>query len=158
MDSTVAAEATAGEGVWSLSGSLVLDAGAAKLGGDTGLAASTEGVVCSDIVVGFAGVSTGAGVGATSNAAGVNAIGGSKSSKVVIPAAPVNIPVHDDAHVGSRENISIGGMINGSQGGPIVNTVVPAARLFPKPHVGQARSLILSGDMPSSSSIPKRYE
>lgn len=152
MGSTVSAEATTGEGVGSLPGSLVFDAGAAGLGGDTGLAALAEDLVCSDIDVGFAGAATGSGVGDTSHAVGVKAIGGSKRSKVVNPLAPENIPVHANAHVRSRENISIGGMINGSQGGPIVR---PADGLLPKPHVGQARSLTSSGDMPSSSSAPK---
>ena len=58
----------------------------------------------------------------------------------------VKMPVHTTAHVGSRENACMGGMISGSHGGPIVVITVPSADvLVPKPHVGQARSLIASG-------------
>lgn len=155
VDSIGSAEASTGEGVGlSPPGSLVFAGGAPGFGRDAGLAALAEDAVCLSTVVGSAGAATGEDVGGTSHALGVNAIGGSNRSKVVSPLAPVNIPVHADAQVGSRENISVGGTINGSQGGPIVRTVVPADRLFPKPHVGQARSLTSSGDMPSSSTAP----
>lgn len=156
IDSTGSAEASTGEGVGlSPPGSLVFAGGAPGLGRDAGLAALAEDVVCSSTVVGSAGAATAEVVGGTSHAVGVNAIGGSKRSKVVSPLAPVNIPVHADAHVGSRENISVGGTINGSQGGPIVRITLPSVDvLFPKPQVGQARSLISSGDIPSSSPGP----
>lgn len=92
------------------------------------------------------------GVG-TSTAAGVSAIGGSKRAKVVKSNWSLKIPVHIDAHIGSRENISIGGTISGSHGGPIVVITLPLADvLFPKPQVGQARSLISSCAIPSASS------
>ena len=103
----------------------------------------------SGTVVGSADVGTGAGgVGASSDA-GVKATGGSKSPKVVSPNLSVNNPVHIAFHIGSRENICVGGMINGSHGGPIVVITVPSDVPFPKPQVGQARSLILSGAIPS---------
>lgn len=107
----------------------------------------------SGIVVGSASMGIGAGgVGASSDA-GVKAIGGSKRPNVVRPKLSLNIPVQKASHIGSRENICIGGMINGSHGGPIVRTTVPSADvLFPKPQVGQARSLTSSGAIPSVSS------
>ena len=101
-----------------LSGSPVLAGGAAgSVGRDAGFAASVESSACSGIEVGSAGA--GAGVGRAggvgrSRGAGVNAIGGSKRAKVVSPKALLNTPVHNDAHVGSREKISIGGTIKGS--------------------------------------------
>ena len=92
------------------------------------------------------------GVGVSSDA-GVKAIGGSKSPNVFSPKLLLNIPLHIAFHVGSRENTCVGGMINGSHGGPIVRTTVPSADvLFPKPQVGQARSLISSGAIPAVSS------
>lgn len=117
---------------------------AGPLGRDAGLAASVEAVAGAGIVVGSAGA--GAGVGGRSQAVGVKAMGGSKRPKGENPKASLNIPVHAEAHIGSRENISIGGTIIGSQGGPTVETIVPGAKVLnPKPQVGQARSLISSG-------------
>ena len=98
------------------------------------------------------GVGRVGGVGASSDA-GVKATGGSKRPKVVSPKESLNSPVHIASHIGSRENICVGGMINGSHGGPIVVTTVPSTDvLFPKPQVGQARSLTSSGAIPSVSS------
>ena len=110
----------------------------------------------SDTVIGSAVVVTGAdvvlaiGLG-RSNSDGVSAIGGSKRARVVNPKESVNNPVHKADHVGSRENISVGGLISGSHGGPIVVITVPLVDvLFPKPQVGQARSLTMSGAKPSA--------
>lgn len=103
-----------------LSGSPVLAGGAAEsLGRDAGLAASGVGVARSGTVVGSAGVGAGAGVGRAggvgrSNAPGVNAIGGSKTAKVLKTKALLNTAVHNKAQVGSREKIFIGGTIKGS--------------------------------------------
>ena len=121
-------------------GSAVLTGGATgSLGSDAGLA---EGEGCSATVFGSAGVGRAVGVG-SSNAAGVNVTGGSKSARVVNAKGSVYIPVHADAHVGSRENTSIGGMITGRYGGPIVVITVPSSDVLnPKPQVGQARSLM----------------
>ncbi len=124
------------------------------MGRDAGLAVSAYDVARSGTVVGSAGVGTGVGIGraggvGTSSDAGVNTVGGSKRANVVKPNSSVNTPVHDDAHFESRENSSMGGIISGSQGGPIVVKTVPlTAVLLPKPHVGQARSLISSGAIP----------
>ena len=132
-------------------GSAVLTGGATgSLGSNAGLA-ECEG--CSATVVGSASVGRAVGVG-SSNAAGVNIIGGSKSARVVSPAGSVYIPVHADAHIGSRENTSIGGIITGRYGGPIVVITVPSSDVLnPKPQVGQARSLISIGAIPSVKSI-----
>lgn len=114
-------------------GSPVLAGGATgSLGIDAGLAGLAEGAVCFASVVGSAIVGRAVGVG-NSNAAVVNAIGGSKSARVVFPAGSVYIPVHADAHIGSRENTSIGGMIIGRYGGPMVVITVPSSDvLYPK--------------------------
>ena len=123
-----------------------VEAAAGSLGRDAGLAASVEGVACSGVVVGLAGVGAGVGLGptgevGTSNASGVNAIGGSKRANVDKVKGSLQKPVHSDAHVGSRENISIGGTISGSHGGPIVVMMSPLADVLnPKPQVGHARS------------------
>lgn len=73
-----------GEGVGlSLPGLPVLAGGATgSLGSDAGLAGLAEGEACSDTVVGSAGVGRAVGIG-SNNAAGVKAIGGLKSSRVV---------------------------------------------------------------------------
>ena len=142
-------------------GSPVFAGGAAgSLGRGAGLAALTEGEACSGTVVGSAGVGIGVGVGraggvGTSKAAGVNAIGGSKRANVVTAKESLNIPVHVAAHIGSRANIFVGGMISGSHGAPMVVTTVPSADvLVPKPQVGQARSLISSGAIPATGARP----
>ena len=142
-DTTGAADATAGEYIGLvLPGSPVLagiDAG--SLGRDAGLAASVDRVASSGTVVGSAGVGIGAGGVGGSNAAGVNAIGGSNRAKVVKVKPSVQMPVHIDDHVGSRENISMGGTISGSHGGPIVVSIWPLADVLnPKPQVGHSRS------------------
>ena len=108
-----------------------------------------EGEGCSATVVDSANVGRAVGVG-SSNAAGVNVTGGSKIARVVNPKGSVYIPVHADAHVGSRENTSIGGIITGRYGGPTVVITVPSSDVLnPKPQVGQARSLISIGAIPS---------
>ena len=138
----------------SRAGSPVFAGAAGSLGKDTGLAASVEGVAPSGTVVDPAGVDAGASVGrgvGRSPVIGVNAVGGSKRARVLKPNWSLNIPVQLAAHIGLRVNISIGGIISGSHGGPIVVITVPlAAVLLPKPQVGQARSLTLSGAIPST--------
>ena len=111
------------------------------MGRDAGLAASAEGVACSSgTVVGSAGVGR-AGVVGRSNAAGVNATGGSNRAKVVKVKGSLQMPVHADAHVGLRENISVGGTMSGSHGEPIVVIMSPLADVLnPRPQVGHARS------------------
>ena len=129
------AEAATGGGVeFSPLGSPVFAGGAMGLGKDAGLAVLAGGVVCFGTVVGYAGAGIGVGVAGVSQVAGVNAIGGSKRSNVVSPYARENIPVFADAHIGSRENISMGDTIDGSQDGPIVRVTLPSVPvLFPKP-------------------------
>ena len=115
------------------------------MGSDAGLAGLAEGEAGSATVVGFASVGGTIGVG-SSIAAGVSAIGTSTTTRVVSPY----IAVHANAHVGSRENTLIGGIIIGRYGGPIVVMTVPSSDvLYPKPQVGQAKSLILIGAMPA---------
>ena len=121
-------------------GSSVLTGATGSSGIDAGLAGLVEGKTGSATVVGPANGGCAVGVG-SSNAAGVNAIGGSKTARVVILEGSVYMPVHADAHVGSRENTFIGGMIIGRYGGPTVVITVPSSDvLYPKPQVGQARS------------------
>ncbi len=147
-DPAGSADAPTGDGVGlSLPESPVFaGAAAGSLGRDAGLAVSADGIIRSDTVVGSAGAGAGAGVRRAggvgrSNAAGVNAIGGSKRAKVLNMKGSVQKPVHSDAHVGLRENISIGGTMSGSHGGPIVVIMLPLADVLnPKPHVGHARS------------------
>ena len=118
------------------------------MGTDAGLAAPAEGVARSGTVVGPAGIGIGVGVDVgrlievgRSNDAAVNAIGGSKRAKAVCPQESPNTPVHRAAHIGSRENMFIGGTTSGSHGGPTVVITVPSADvLLPKPNLGQARS------------------
>ena len=66
-----------------------------------------------------------AGVGSRS-AVVVNAVGGSKSARVVLKAGSVYIPVHTDAHIELRENTFVGGITIGRYGGPIVVITVPS--------------------------------
>lgn len=147
-ESAGSAEAITGGGVgFSLPGSPVFaGAAAGSLGKDAGLAASAEGVACSRTVVWSAGVGAGAGVERAigvgrSNAAGVNATGGSNRAKVLKVNGSVQKPVQSDAHIGSRVNISIGGTTSGSHGGPIVVIMSPLADVLnPRPQVGHSRS------------------
>ena len=105
-------------------------------------------------MVGSARVGCAVGIGSC-NAAVVNAMGGSRSARVVSPIGSVYIAVHADAHIGLRENTLIGGMTIGRYGGPMVVITVPSSDVLnPKPQVGQARSFILIGAIPSAKSIP----
>ena len=146
------AEATTGGCVGlSFPGSPVLTGeGAGSLGRGAGLAISVEGEAFSGTVVGSAGAGAGVGVGlgfgvGRSKAAGVNAIGGSKSNKVLASQTSLQKPVHFDAHCESRANISMGGRMTGSHGGPMVVTMLLADVLIPRPQVGHSRSRMLSG-------------
>ena len=101
-------------------------AGAAgSLGRDSGFATSMEDLACSGTDVGSVGAGAGleAGRGSevgSNNGAGVKANGGSRRSKELMKFGSMFMPVHIAAHVGLRENISVGGWINGSHGGPTV--------------------------------------
>ena len=148
------AEAITGDGVGlSFSGSSVLAGATGSSGTDAGLAGSVGGTAGSATVVGSAGIERAVEVG-SSITAGVNAIGGSKIARVVSPAGSVYIPIHTNAYVGLRENTLIGGMTIGRYGGPIVVITVPSMDVLnPKPQVGQARSFILIGAIPTPKSM-----
>ena len=124
-------------------GSAVFAGGSAgSVGEFAGLAPLVEDVACfSGTVVGCAFLRAGTGVEGTSPDARVNVIGESNTRIVVPSGLSLMKPVHNEAHVGSRENNSIGGAMGGSHGAPIVVTTLPSVDvLLPKPQVGHAKN------------------
>ena len=95
-------------------GSPAFAGAAGSLGKGAGFAVSPEVLAFSGTDVGAAGAGAGLDVGrgsevGSSNGAGVKANGGSKRSKALVRKMVLFMAVHIAAHVGLRENISIGG-------------------------------------------------